>query len=76
MRIVCRHVSRFRIQRDRRVAESGSNMLIVEVQPPEKNDLAITFVDWAPKPPDQNMGLWQDVELRTSGRWRCGIRMC
>ena len=35
--------------------------------PPDKNDLAITFVDWAPKPPDQNMGLWQEVELRTSG---------
>ncbi len=46
---------------------SGNNVLLVEVQPPKKNDLAITFVDWAPKPPDQNMGLWQEVELRTSG---------
>ncbi|HZZ26372.1 MAG TPA: glycoside hydrolase family 2 protein, partial [Pirellulales bacterium] len=49
------------------VNRSDSNLLQVEVFPPEKNDLAITFVDWAPKPPDQNMGLWQEVELRTSG---------
>jgi exo-1,4-beta-D-glucosaminidase len=49
------------------LAESGSNLLNVEVLPPDKNDLAITFVDWAPKPPDQNMGLWQEVELHTSG---------
>lgn len=47
----------------------GTNVLAVRVAPPDpKKDLAITFVDWAPKPPDQNMGLWQDVVLRSSGR--------
>lgn len=29
-------------------------------------DLAITFVDWAPQPPDSNMGLWQPVELSSN----------
>jgi exo-1,4-beta-D-glucosaminidase len=35
------------------------------VFPPDNNstDLALTFVDWAPPPPDANMGIWQDVEL-------------
>ncbi len=45
----------------------ATNVLAVEVFPPDKGDLAITFVDWAPSPPDLNMGIWQDVELRTSG---------
>ncbi len=49
------------------VDRASKNMLYVEVLPPGKNDLAITFVDWAPKPPDQNMGLWQDVSLSTTG---------
>ena len=30
-------------------------------------DLAITFVDWAPPPPDNNMGLWGDVTVTVSG---------
>ena len=29
-------------------------------------DLAVTFVDWAPAPPDGNMGLWREVELHTT----------
>ncbi len=46
---------------------AGTNVLAVEVFPPDtKNDLTITFVDWAPAAPDANMGLWQDVLLRTS----------
>jgi exo-1,4-beta-D-glucosaminidase len=50
------------------VAGQSRNVLAVEVLPPKKgSDLSITFVDWAPQPPDQNMGLWQDVEIRTSG---------
>ena len=55
------------------VKRDGTNTLMVEVQPPKKNDLAITFVDWAPHPPDQNMGLWQDVELRTERRARAAV---
>lgn len=45
---------------------SGANVLAVEVFPPGKDDLSITFVDWAPAVPDGNMGLWQYVEVRFS----------
>lgn len=43
------------------------NVLAVEVFSPTEKDLAITFVDWYPAPPDKNMGLFRDVEVRTSG---------
>jgi len=43
------------------------NVLAVEVFSPTAKDLAITFVDWNPSPPDKNMGLFRDVEIRTSG---------
>jgi exo-1,4-beta-D-glucosaminidase len=43
------------------------NVLAVEVFSPTEKDLAITFVDWNPAPPDKNMGLFRSVEIRTSG---------
>jgi exo-1,4-beta-D-glucosaminidase len=43
------------------------NTLAVEVFPPQADDLAITFVDWAPTPPDKCMGIWRDVYLAASG---------
>ncbi|MGA9977567.1 MAG: sugar-binding domain-containing protein [Candidatus Sulfotelmatobacter sp.] len=43
------------------------NTLAVQVWAPTENDLAITFVDWNPAPPDKNMGLWRQVYLTTSG---------
>jgi exo-1,4-beta-D-glucosaminidase len=43
------------------------NVLAVQVFSPTDKDLAITFVDWYPAPPDKNMGLFRDVEIRTSG---------
>ena len=43
------------------------NVLAVQVFSPTENDLAITFVDWNPAPPDKNMGLWRGVEISTSG---------
>ncbi len=50
------------------VARSGEqNVLAVEVFSPTEKDLAITFVDWNPAPPDKNMGMFRDVEIRTSG---------
>lgn len=45
----------------------GSNVLAVEVYSPTEKDLAITFVDWNPAPPDKNMGLWREVDVRASG---------
>jgi exo-1,4-beta-D-glucosaminidase len=43
------------------------NVLAVQAFSPTDKDLAITFVDWYPAPPDKNMGLFRDVEIRTSG---------
>ena len=43
------------------------NALAVEVFAPLPTDLAITFVDWNPMPPDKDMGLWRGVYLATSG---------
>jgi exo-1,4-beta-D-glucosaminidase len=43
------------------------NVLAIEVFSPTDKNLAITFVDWYPAPPDKNMGLFRDVEVRTSG---------
>ena len=51
-----------------REAKPGeTNVLAVEVFPPEPDDLAWTWVDWNPTPPDKNMGLWRPVYLTTSG---------
>jgi exo-1,4-beta-D-glucosaminidase len=44
-----------------------TNVLAVQVWAPTENNLAITFVDWNPAPPDKNMGLWRGVEITTSG---------
>ena len=49
------------------VAKSGKNALAVLVYPPHASDLAITFVDWNPMPPDKVMGLWRPVALVPSG---------
>jgi len=43
------------------------NALAVEVFGPQPNDLALTWVDWNPTPPDKNMGLWRDVSVTTTG---------
>ncbi|HEY3973444.1 MAG TPA: glycoside hydrolase family 2 protein [Candidatus Sulfotelmatobacter sp.] len=49
-------------------AKPGSeNVLAVQVFSPTEHNLAITFVDWNPAPPDKNMGLWREVYLTTSG---------
>src|SRR4029079_15259978 len=43
------------------------SVLAVEVFPPTPTDLAWTWVDWNPAPPDKNMGLWRGVALTASG---------
>ena len=45
----------------------ATNVLAVQVFSPTDTDLAITFVDWNPAPPDKNMGLWRAVDITTSG---------
>jgi exo-1,4-beta-D-glucosaminidase len=50
------------------LSHGGPNVLAIEVLPPEPNDLAWTWVDWNPAPPDKNMGLWRPVWITTSGQ--------
>jgi len=45
----------------------AENVLAVQVFAPTENDLAITFVDWNPAPPDKDMGLWREVYLSACG---------
>ena len=51
-----------------KLAAAGKvNALAVEIFAPTETDLAITWVDWNPAPPDKGLGLWRDVYLTTSG---------
>jgi exo-1,4-beta-D-glucosaminidase len=49
------------------IKPGAENVLAVQIWAPTENDLAITFVDWNPAPPDRNMGLWRDVYLTANG---------
>jgi len=44
-----------------------TNALAIEVFPPQPRDLAMTLVDWAPMPPDKEMGIWRDVRISATG---------
>ncbi len=50
-----------------RLIDPKSNILAAEVFPPQPGDFTIGFVDWNPRPPDANMGIWREVKLRTTG---------
>jgi len=45
------------------IQSKKENVLAVQVFPPKPGDPSLGFVDWNPKPPDQNLGIWQPVEL-------------
>ena len=49
------------------VKPGQTNSLAVEIFPPQPRDLAITLVDWAPMPPDKEMGIWRDVHITATG---------
>lgn len=49
------------------VRAGEKNVVAVAVSAPQAGDLAITFVDWNPTPPDKDMGLWQEVVISDSG---------
>ena len=49
------------------LSSTTDNVLAVEVFAPTTHDLANTFADWNPMPPDKNMGLWRGVYLSDSG---------
>src|ERR1035437_7439674 len=44
-----------------------TNVLAVEVFPPQPDSLAMTLVDWAPMPPDKEMGIWRIVRSAATG---------
>ena len=53
---------------DVKLVTGAPNALAVEVLAPDlKNDLALSWLDWNPAPPDRDMGIWHDVYLRKSG---------
>ncbi|MFX1254719.1 MAG: hypothetical protein ACFFCZ_24120 [Promethearchaeota archaeon] len=43
------------------------NILALEIYSPNPDDLSISFVDWCPLPPDDNMGIWRPVFLYSTG---------
>jgi exo-1,4-beta-D-glucosaminidase len=49
------------------VDRDGPNLLALELFAPGPCDLALTWVDWNPSPPDKNLGIWRDVWLCWSG---------
>lgn len=49
------------------VRPGETNALAIEVYPPTKYDLAFTWVDWNPAPPDRDMGVWREVYLTADG---------
>ena len=49
------------------LAMTGRNYLAVEVLPPQPGEPTIGFVDWNPKPPDRNMGIFRPVKVKLSG---------
>jgi len=49
------------------VKPGAKNVLAVEVFPPQPGDFTVGFVDWNPKPPDKNMGLFREVRVMRTG---------
>ena len=58
---------RFEIDVSKYVKPGEKNALAVEVIPPVKGEPTMGFVDWNPRPPDHNMGLWRSVYLEFAG---------
>ncbi|MET0237245.1 MAG: sugar-binding domain-containing protein [Kibdelosporangium sp.] len=46
----------------------GRNAIAIKAMPADPyRDLTVSFLDWSPPAPDNNMGLWRDVGLATAG---------
>ncbi len=54
---------KFNISND---VKKGINILVVQVFPPVTGDFFMGFVDWNPRPPDKNMGLFRKVYLEAN----------
>ena len=46
----------------------NKNLLAVKITAQRHDELGLTFVDWIPTPPDDNAGIWQRVELYSTGK--------
>ncbi|MFT6715760.1 MAG: exo-1,4-beta-D-glucosaminidase [Saprospiraceae bacterium] len=46
--------------------KQGENHLAILLLPPGTGAYSIGFVDWAPTPPDKNMGIWRGIHLNVS----------
>ncbi|MFA7288077.1 MAG: sugar-binding domain-containing protein [Melioribacteraceae bacterium] len=57
----------FEIDVTKYLSSGNKNVLAIELFPPQKGDPTIGFVDWNPKAPDNNMGLWRGVLVKISG---------
>ena len=44
--------------------QKGNNVLAIKVYPPKPEDFRLGFTDWNPNPPDRNMGIYRDVQIR------------
>lgn len=49
-------------------AKTKDNLLAIEIFPPKPRDFYMGFVDWAPTPPDNYMGIFREVRIRRSGK--------
>ncbi len=47
--------------------KKGENVLSLKFTRPKEEELNIGFVDWNSEPAGNNMGIWRDVELLSSG---------
>ena len=46
----------------------NKNLLAVKITAQRHDELGLTFVDWLPTPPDDSAGIWQRVELYSTGK--------
>lgn len=58
---------RFEFNISRLIKYDGKNILALKVYPPEWSEPTVGFVDWNPRSPDRNMGLWRGVGIKRSG---------
>jgi exo-1,4-beta-D-glucosaminidase len=50
------------------LVKPGRNALAIKVQPADpQQDFGISWIDWAQPAPDNNMGIWRDVEIARTG---------
>ena len=51
-----------------KLAKAKGNLLALEIFPPVARDFYMGFVDWAPTPPDNYMGIFREVRIKRTGK--------